>query len=689
MCLIQGALMSYRKFLVVLNLGITSLVIGCTSGTVQGSSNNAPTCSVDYWVSPQGNDQSESGTQANPFKTIERAQLAVRNNPQRGICGINVNIFGGVYTLTQPLVFTNLDSGSAKAQVVYQQAPNTSESVVISGGINITGFNCSSNTCTAAVPDLPSGIMPRQFYVNGTRAIRARSNYGESINADYIRTSLGYDQFLPQPLTHPELVEAVTVTQWKMMRCPVDSLAGNTLIMKNPCWNNANTYPVPWNFQLLSWLENAPEFLTEPNMWYLSPEKQISYINSSAAAPVNAVLPVIESLVVLSGNAGNPVSNISFKNLTFAYATWFGPNSSNGYVADQSGNFLLGDNYESNTIGHQQVVYSTPGNISLSYANNITFSGNTFTHLGGVALALGTGSQNNQIINNTFTDISSAAIQVGGVSPTDMRPDSASQTSNNLVKNNVISYTGRDYYDTAAIYVGFTTGTKITHNSISHTPWSSIAIGWGWGLFDQSGFPGLPHATPNEWGSYSTPTIASNNEISSNYFSDFLEQLWDGGAIYTNGSQGAGYSNGLLIQLNVAENKRPNAGSNIYYTDGGTEYVTLNQNVSLNDPVGFMDFGPCFIPDTLTPYGSAIYPLCMSDYLKVSYGSDMGGCLPVGHIRYTSNYFLNPTNFFGPELCKNESYIPPYPVDLSMINNVATSSAAQVPDWILKQAGVQ
>ena len=27
--------------------------------------------------------------------------------------------------------------------------------------------------------------MPRQFYVNGTRAIRARSNYGESINADY------------------------------------------------------------------------------------------------------------------------------------------------------------------------------------------------------------------------------------------------------------------------------------------------------------------------------------------------------------------------------------------------------------------------------------------------------------------------------------------------------------------------
>jgi hypothetical protein len=26
----------------------------------------------------------------------------------------------------------------------------------------------------------------------------------------------------------------------------------------------------------------------------------------------------------------------------------------------------------------------------------------------------------------------------------------------------------------------------------------------------------------------------------------------------------------LLIKLNVAENKRPDAGSNIYYTDGGS-----------------------------------------------------------------------------------------------------------------------
>ena len=124
------------------------------------------------------------------------------------------------------------------------------------------------------------------------------------------------------------------------MRCPVDSLFGNSLIMKNPCWNNANIYPVPWNFQLLSWLENAPEFLTAPNMWYLSPEKQVSYINPSAAAPVNAVLPVIESLLVLSGSAGNPVSNIGFKNLTLLMLLGWDLIQVMAMWADQSGNFF-------------------------------------------------------------------------------------------------------------------------------------------------------------------------------------------------------------------------------------------------------------------------------------------------------------------------------------------------------------
>ena len=143
--------------------------------------------------------------------------------------------------------------------------------------------------------------------------------------------------------------------------------------------------------------------------------------------------------------------------------------------------------------------------------------------LGGVALDLDTGSQDNTIINNSFTDISSTALQVGGLSPIDARPNRAQKTSNNLVQNNTVSYTGQDYYDAAGMFVAFTTGTRITHNTIMHTPWSSLAIGWGWGLLDDPSFPGVPTAIPGMWGEYDTPTIVSNNEISSNKFEYFVE----------------------------------------------------------------------------------------------------------------------------------------------------------------------
>jgi hypothetical protein len=263
----------FRKQYAIFMLGVllpllTTLITGCSGGV--GSGGNDVCANAEYWVSTSGDDASETGSYGAPFKTIDRARLAAQNNPLKGQCTINVNIESGTYTLQQPVIFSSLDSGTAQHNVVYRAASDNTAPAVISGGMQVSGFSCSSaNLCTADVTALPNGIMPRQFYVGGQRAIRARSNYGESVNLDYLREPTGYAQIFPQTLTHPELVEAVTVTQWKMMRCPVASQSGTHLAMQNPCWNNANTYPSPWNFQLLSWLENAPEFLTQPNMWYL------------------------------------------------------------------------------------------------------------------------------------------------------------------------------------------------------------------------------------------------------------------------------------------------------------------------------------------------------------------------------------------------------------------------------------
>ena len=95
-----------------------------------------------------------------------------------------------------------------------------------------------------------------------------------------------------------------------------------------------------------------------------------------------------------------------------------GPGRPQGYVPDQSGFCLEGTDHSPNIIGHDPAVVRTPGAVGFRYARNITFDGNTFSHLGGAGLDFDTGSQGNRVVNNLFMDISAAAIQLGGVSQT-------------------------------------------------------------------------------------------------------------------------------------------------------------------------------------------------------------------------------------------------------------------------------
>lgn len=632
---------------------------------------------INYWVATNGDDTA-SGDFNHPFLTIQHAQAVIQNNSLRGVNTIYVNIKGGTYRLSNALTFSQNDSGTSNAPVVYRAA--SGEQPEISGGTQITGWTLhdAGLNIWQAQTTINTSSLPRQLYVNGVRATRARTpqypNYytPNATGYDYSYTS-GSDPQIPPNWNNPTVVEAVTVTQWKMMRCPVDHLNINTsVVLQAPCITNANYYPYPWNFHLLSWFENAYEFLDTPGEWYLDPVSKILYYIPLAGENIAAAdveLPILQTLM-----QGTNVSNMSFIGLRFRYATWFDPNSANGYVCDQSGFHLNGTSHSVNLTGHDPDAVPTPGNVNFSYAQNIIFSNNIFEHLGAVALYLGTGSQNNQIVNNTFNDISSAGIQLGGISQVDHHPSEPAQlTSNNLISNNLVQYIGQEFYDAAGIYIGFTTHSVVQHNDVLHVPWAGIAIGWGWGLLDPGGFPGLPNATPFLWGTYTTPSAAHMNQIINNNIQYFLEQLWDGGAIYSTGFQGTSITDGQLIAQNVAENKRTLAGGNTFYTDGGSRYITLNQNVSLNNPQGYVDFGPCGKSSSFTD-------LCPTTNV-VHYGTDMGGCVTYGDLIFENNYFGPILTYYN--ICKNG------PIRMSFINNITVSSSAQIPSSILNSAGRQ
>jgi len=652
-------------------------LFACTSG--------AGSCTTEYWVSTSGSD-SATGGEKDPFLTIGHARDVVRADPTRGVCTVNVSIGDGTYRLTAPLAFGAQDSGSSKAPVVYKAASGAKP--VISGGKQVTGWtlhNADFNIWQASV-SVETGTMPRELYINGSRATRARTvdypNYYYRTDTGYIYFyEIGDDPQIPPVWNNPTAVEAVTVTQWKMMRCPISSITGNSdVVMQNPCWNNANVYPTPWNFQLLSWWENAYEFLDQPGEWYLDPvSKTLYYIPLSGEdmAEADVELPVLETLLEAIGDASKPVSYLTFNGLTFRYATWLAPNTPDGYALDQSGFHLVGTNHQSNLIGHDKNTVRTPGNLEFLYAQNINFTNNTVEHMGAAGLDFGTGSQSVFIYNNTFNDISAAGIQLGGNSLEDSHPTTAAQyTKNNTISNNLVKYTGREYYDAPGIYIGFTTNSLVEHNEIEHTSWSGIAIGWGWALLDPGGFAGVPNGTPYEWGRIDTPSAATGNQIVHNHIQYFLEKLWDGGAIYSTGFQGTSAADGQLIAWNVAENKRPAAGGNTFYTDGGSRYNTLTGNVSINNPQGTVDLGPCL-------KASSFATLCAATGI-VPYGGELGGCLPYGDMIFEGNYLRDNLSFY--DICTNSNF-PTAPYNMSFINNIKITGVNDVPASILNEAG--
>lgn len=631
-----------------------------------------PAAAADVWVSPRGSDAAD-GTRDRPLRTLHRAQRSARAASAGGRRPVRVLLRGGTYRLARPLVLDHRDSGAADAPVSWQAAPGARP--VLSGGLRVTGWTPHDRRRGIWRADVPRGTVSRQLYVDGRRATRARS---PEYPAGFTRTATGFtapDDAIAR-WRRPADVEAVAVLQWKIMRCGVAAARGRELIMRDPCWANANTFPALWAFPQIARLENAYELLDEPGEWYLDRAAGRLYYRPRAGerlASARVVLPTAQALVDLRGTASRPVEHVRFAGLTFADATWTAPSGPEGYAADQSGFHLTGSGNRPNAVGHVERPTRTPGNVRALHARHVTFTGNDFRRLGGVGLDLGRGIQHATVLGNRFTDISSAAVQLGGVLAGDHHPKRAADvTRDNRIAHNLITRVGREYQDAAGVFVGFTTRTTVEHNDIADVPWSGIAIGWGWGLVDPGSFPGLPGATPGMWGTWTTPTTSRGNRILRNRIRRFLSVVWDGGAIYTQGQQGASAADGEVIAGNVATGKRREAGGNVFYTDGGSRYVRLQENVSLDNAVGRTDFGPCGDEGALSLCG-----------VRISYGGDRGGCRPYGDLVYRGNRWQHPEPFWS--ACP----FPPHPVGVRDEGDVVVTSAAEVPARLLDAAGRQ
>ena len=341
--------------------------------------------------------------------------------------------------------------------------------------------------------------------------------------------------------------------------------------MQQPTFTKARTKEGV-RIALPDYVENAFELLDEAGEWYLDrPAKTIYYKPRPGEdlTKLQVVVPALETLVEMRGSIESPVRNVTFRNLTFADATWLQP-SRIGH-ADVQANFLddparpLSRNGVVATIHNEQL--KSPANVVCRHAEGVTFDGCTFTRLGGAGLDVEQGGRVCEVIGCRFFDISASAIQIGNVGRDDHHPaDERRIVRDNAVRNCLIHDCCLEYKGGVGVFIGYTQRTTVANNEIRDLPYTGVSVGWGWGEEDAGG-----GAYKVQGPFYQQPTVCRENRITNNHIHHVMRDLHDGGAIYTLGNQP-----GTLIACNHIHDNRGDPGG--IYLDEGSGFIEITGN---------------------------------------------------------------------------------------------------------------
>ncbi len=545
-----------------------------------------------FHVSPEGRDD-QPGTEAKPFATIDHARQALRAIEKMS-GDIEVVLHGGTYPIGSTIVFEAADSGRGGHCVVYKAAAG--ETPVISGGKRVVGWREGAKGIWSAPATVENF---RQLYINGRRGTRARGDVPAGLESlgdeGYKTTDVGIADW-----KNPEDIEFCYQVVWTHTRCKVQSIRRDgdhaVITMLQPYFTHARTkegVQIDNNPGGMTdmYLENALELLDEPGEWYLDRKaKTVYYMPRPGEDMTRAevMAPGLERLVELRGTLDRPVENIRFERIGFAYGNWLRP-SRIGHCEVQAG-FITDSHRKDSFVRsggfcnvHNENLKSR-ANVAVHAGKSIRFERCVFSHLGGAGLDIEFGSQENVVSGCTFCDIAGSGIQIGDVLKNDHHPDDPRKiVKNNAVTNCYIHDCGLDYYGCPGVFVGYTEGTRISHNEICGLRYSGISIGWGWGEEDAGGNP--QYEQPIK---YDTPTPARNNRIEDNYIHDAVRTMGDGNSIYTLGDL-----NGTIIRGNHIHDSGGKYGGLGF--DEGSARIEATGNVVYRAPE-LVSAGPLIVP---------------------------------------------------------------------------------------------
>ena len=503
--------------------------------------------SFDIYVSPSGKDTND-GSKLTPKATVSAALRQAREMRRLhtpGIeNGINIILDGGTYRFYEPLYVRPEDSGTAQSPTIIKGADG--EKVIISGGVEISGWKKSGKLLVADVPEFNGQPLDfRQFWVNGKKAVRARDvadfeNMARIIRNDKVNQILWVPAKAVKAIQKAPYAEMVLHQMWAVsfLRIKSIQIQGDSAAIRFHNPESKLQFQRPWPQPMVApgrnsafYLTNAIELLDQPGEWYHDIRTHKLYYYPLAGEKIDeAIVPAIETLVEVEGTTDRPVEHVYFNNIAFRHTSWMRP-SEKGHVPLQAGMYMTEayrldpqivriDNHK---LDNQGWLGRGAAAVTVKGANYINFKGCRFENLGFSGLDYITGTQGGVTEGCVFKDIAGNGLVAGSFSPASLEthlpynPQDKREICTALtVKNNVFTNVTNEDWGCDAIAAGYVRNMTIEHNDISQISYMGISLGWGWNrnLIDMQ-----------------------SNTVRANHIYLYARHMYDVAAIYTLGAQ--------------------------------------------------------------------------------------------------------------------------------------------------------
>ena len=560
-----------------------------------------------FYVAPTGND-ANPGTEAAPFKTITKAQKAVREINGTMTGDIVVYLREGTYQLNSTVNFDERDGGKDGHYVRYKAYKG--EMPLITGGMPVTGWTIHDETNNIWKAEGVEGRF-RQLYVNGKKAVRAcfpnaiasDEKGAGTFDHDFVRlskvdsTGRAFDvsaEYIKN-IKNIEDVEIHLMIAWaeSILRLEKAEVNGGTakLIPKDPERTQLfhRAYPMLGTAfmsdppkQQVFYLENSYDLIDAPGEWYLDEKNQTLYYKPRSGenmGSANVVAPRLNTMFsVLGKDTKNKVGYMSFEGLTFAHSNFTRP-SEEGFLDLQAANFnvdVLPDpgrgNWEK-LNSNKYLLWRPDAGFRVENAHHFLVKNCTFTQMAATGLDFVSGTNDDVIEGNVFYEIGAAGIMLGKFyqdSTTEIHiaynpSDKEEISTRDTIRNNLVTNVTNEHQGAVGIGAGYPRYVVIENNEISYTYYSGISLGFGW-TKDQ--------------------TAMTNNHVNKNNIHHISRLLCDSGPIYTLSNQGTGSE----IKENYLHDYSASKWSDYWvlpiYLDEGSSGFVVENNSYRNAPSG-------------------------------------------------------------------------------------------------------